>query len=108
MEGPARHVPDDEERHQGDRLGHDAGIWIDHRRAVIVRVTAEGCTTEAVESEVDDVIGHLAVPERLLIFALARRRVSSSGIFAVPRCMRDAWSRSRRPTDGRISRLRPG
>ena len=79
-------------------MGHDVGIWIDHRRAVIVRVTAEGSTTETVESEVgahprfggqrdgggekkyeerhgqnldryfDDVIGHLAAPERLLIF----------------------------------------
>ncbi len=79
-------------------MGHDVGIWIDHTRAVIVRVTAEGITTETVESEVgahprfggqgdgggekkyeerhgqnldqyyDAVIEQLSGPERLLIF----------------------------------------
>jgi len=77
-------------------MGHDVGIWIDHKRAVIVRASAEGTTTETVESDVgahprfggqqnggerryeerhgqdldrfyDTVIDRLAAPERLLI-----------------------------------------
>lgn len=33
-------------------MGHDVGIWIDHKRAVFVRVRAEGITTETVESQI--------------------------------------------------------
>ena len=33
-------------------MGHDVGVWIDHKRAVIVRASAEGITIETVESEV--------------------------------------------------------
>jgi hypothetical protein len=78
-------------------MDQNVGIWIDHKRAVIVRASATAVTTETVESNVgahphfggqqdgggekkyeerhgqqldryyDDVIGHLAGPERLLI-----------------------------------------
>ena len=79
-------------------MGHDVGVWIDHQRAVIVRASAEGTTTETIESEVgahprfggqqdgggekkyeerhgqnldryfDAVIEQLSAPGRLLIF----------------------------------------
>lgn len=79
-------------------MDHHVGIWIDHKRAVIVRPSADGTTTETVESEVgahprfggeldgggekkyegrhgqqlnryfDAVIDQLAGPEKLLIF----------------------------------------
>jgi hypothetical protein len=79
-------------------MDQNVGIWIDHKRAVIVRASAEGSTIETVESEVgahphfggqqdgggekkyeerhgqnldryyDVVIDQLGVPGRLLIF----------------------------------------
>ena len=33
-------------------MSHDVGIWIDHKRAVIVHASAEGTTTETMESDV--------------------------------------------------------
>jgi stalled ribosome rescue protein Dom34 len=78
-------------------MNHNAGVWIDHKRAVIVSVSAGRATTTIVESEVgahprysgqpgaggekkyearhgqhldeyyDEVIRHLAEPEELLI-----------------------------------------
>ena len=79
-------------------MSHDVGVWIDHQRAVIVRASAKGITTETMDSEVgvhprfggelvgggekkyeerhgqnldryfDAVIDQLAGPDRLLIF----------------------------------------
>jgi hypothetical protein len=79
-------------------MNHKVGIWIDHKRAVIVSVSADGVTTKILESEVgahprysgqqdgggekkyeerhdqgldryyDDVIGQLGQPEAFLIF----------------------------------------
>ena len=79
-------------------MNHTVGIWIDHRRAVIVSVTAGRVTTKTLESEVgahprysgqqddggekkyeerhrrrleqyyDEIIGQLGQPEALLIF----------------------------------------
>jgi hypothetical protein len=79
-------------------MNHKVGIWIDHKRAVIVSVSAGRVTTKTLESELgahrrysrqqddggeknyeerhnqhleqyyDDVIGQLGQPEALLIF----------------------------------------
>ena len=79
-------------------MNHTVGVWIDHRRAVIVSVSAGRATTKSLESEVgshprysgqqddggekkyeqrhrerleqyyDDVISQLGQPEALLIF----------------------------------------
>jgi hypothetical protein len=79
-------------------MDHTVGIWIDHKRAVIVSVSAGGATTKTLESEVgahprysgqqdeggernyeerhrqrleqyyDDVITQLGQPEALLVF----------------------------------------
>jgi hypothetical protein len=78
-------------------MDHKVGIWIDHKRAIIVSVSAGRVTTKTLESEVaahsrysrqddrgekkyeerhnqdleqyyDDVIGQLGQPEALLIF----------------------------------------
>lgn len=79
-------------------MNHKVGIWIDHKRAVIVSASASGVTTKTLESEVgahprhsgeqdsggekkyearhgqhldryyDDVISQLGQPEALLIF----------------------------------------
>ena len=79
-------------------MNHKVGIWIDHKRAVIVSASAGGVTTKTLESEVgrhprysgqqdgggekkyeerhgqhldryyDDVISELGQPEALLIF----------------------------------------
>ena len=79
-------------------MNHKAGIWIDHKRAVVVSTSAGGVTTKTLESEVeahprysgqqdgggekkyeerhgkhldryyDEVISELGQPEALLIF----------------------------------------
>jgi hypothetical protein len=78
-------------------MNHNVGIWIDHKRAVIVSASAAGVTTKTLESEVgahprysgqngggekkyeerhgqhhdryyDDVIGEAGQPEAFLIF----------------------------------------
>ena len=33
-------------------MDQNVGVWIDHKRAVVVRTSAEGITTETVESDV--------------------------------------------------------
>ena len=79
-------------------MNHNVGIWIDHKRAVVVSASADGVTTKILESEVgahprysgqqdaggekkyeerhrqdldryyDDVISQLGQPEAYLIF----------------------------------------
>ena len=79
-------------------MNHDAGVWIDHKKAVIVSITAGEVTTRTLTSDVrahprysgsqegggekkyeerhnqdldryyDDVIGHLGEPDALLLF----------------------------------------
>lgn len=57
-------------------MNHKVGVWIDHRKAVIVSASAERMTSLTLESEVgppidryyDEVISHLGQPDALLIF----------------------------------------
>jgi len=79
-------------------MSHDVGVWIDHKKAVIVSIAAGQVTTRTLESDVgphphysgsqegggerkyearhnldldrfyDDVIGHLGKPDALLLF----------------------------------------
>jgi hypothetical protein len=86
-------------------MNHNVGIWIDHKRAVLVSASADGVTTKILESKVgahphysgqqdgggekkyearhggdldryyDDVISHLGQPEAFLIFGPGEAKV---------------------------------
>ena len=90
-------------------MNHTVGIWIDHKRAVIVSVSAGRATTKTLESEVgahprysgqqddggekkyeeryrqrleqyyDDVISQLGQPEALLIFGPGEAKLELKG-----------------------------
>jgi hypothetical protein len=59
-------------------MNHKVGIWIDHKKAVIVSASADHVTTKTLESEerygrhldryYDEVISQLGQPEALFIF----------------------------------------
>ena len=73
------------------------GIWIDHRKAVIVSAAADLMTALTLESDphldryYDDVIGHLGQPDALLIFGPgeAKRQLNErlSRSKALPACI---------------------
>ena len=100
-------------------MNHKVGIWIDHKRAVIVSVSAGGVTTKTLESEVeahprysgqqdgggekkyeerhrqdldryyDDVISELGQPEALLIFGPGEAKLE----------LKERLSRSKAPSE---------
>jgi hypothetical protein len=104
-------------------MNHKVGIWIDHKKAVIVYASASGVTAKTLESEVgphtrysgpqdgggekkyedrhgqhldryyDEVISQLGQPEALLIFGEAK--CNSRSVSAAPRCCPSVLSESR-------------
>jgi len=90
-------------------MNHKVGIWIDHKRAVIVSASADGVTTKILESDVgahprysgqqdsggekkyeerhgqdldryyDDVISELGQPEAFLIFGPGEAKLELKG-----------------------------
>jgi hypothetical protein len=100
-------------------MNHKVGIWIDHKRAVIVSASAGGVTTKTLESDVeghprysgqqdgggekkyeerhgqhldqyyDDVISELGQPEALLIFGPGEAKLE----------LKERLSRSKAPSE---------
>ncbi len=109
-------------------MNHNVGIWIDHKKAVIVSASADRVTAKTLESDVgsharysgpqydggekryeerhsqhldryyDEVISQLGQPEALLIFGLARRSCNSRSVSVAPRRWLSALSESRPQT----------
>ena len=115
-------------------MNHKVGIWIDHKKAVIVSASADRVAAEILESNVgsharysgpqdgggekqyeerysqhldryyDKVISHLGQPEALLIFGPVRRSCSSRSVSVAPTRSLGALSESRPRTSSPIRR----
>jgi hypothetical protein len=109
-------------------MNHDVGVWIDHKKAVIVSIAAGEVTTRALTSNVgahqhysgsqdgggekkyeerhnqdldryyDDVILQLGTPDALLLFGPGKRSCSSRSVSVAPRCRPRVSLRSRART----------
>jgi hypothetical protein len=63
---------------------YNAGIWIDHNKAIIVSTSAYGVTTDTVEPDkegrfYDEVIRRLGLAEALLIFGPGEAKLELKG-----------------------------